>query len=149
MCLHDHTQTLKGTTESGEEIDLHRLWLRRVYQVQQRPYQFNARQKRFTATKAQIAELISHYMGNAKLLSEAATEAGLTVGGEHTPYIWIANPEGVTSWEMFDRMLNEANVVVTPGSGFGSKGEGYFRLSAFNSRENAEEVARRLKAMEW
>lgn len=87
-------------------------------------------------------------MGNAKLLREAATALGLKVyGGENAPYVWIACPDGVDSWGMFDKMLNEAQVVVTPGSGFGSAGEGYFRVSAFNSRENVEEVCRRLKAL--
>ncbi|MEM7673494.1 MAG: LL-diaminopimelate aminotransferase [Verrucomicrobiota bacterium] len=144
---------LKGTTQSGETIDLHRLWLRRTttkFNSVSYPIQRAAEALYSETGKAQIAALIEHYMGNAKLLSEAARAAGLTVyGGEHAPYVWIANPEGVSSWEMFDRMLKEANVVVTPGSGFGSKGEGYFRLSAFNSRENAEEVARRLQSMAW
>jgi LL-diaminopimelate aminotransferase len=97
-----------------------------------------------------VAELIEHYMGNAKILSEAAKKAGMRVwGGENAPYIWVQTPKGMTSWEMFDRMLNEANVVITPGSGFGSAGEGYFRISAFNSRANAEEVARRIQAINW
>jgi LL-diaminopimelate aminotransferase len=100
--------------------------------------------------KAQIAGLIEHYMGNAKILREAVAAAGLGVwGGVNAPYIWVQTPQGVTSWEMFDRMLNEANVVITPGSGFGSAGEGYFRISAFNSRSNVEEVARRIGAMSW
>jgi LL-diaminopimelate aminotransferase len=74
----------------------------------------------------------------------------LTVyGGLNAPYIWTETPRGMTSWQAFDKMLNEANVVITPGSGFGSKGEGFFRISAFNSRANAEEVARRLPALKW
>ena len=84
-------------------------------------------------------------MGNAKILRQAAEGAGLLVyGGVNAPYIWVGTPTGLTSWQMFDRMLQELNVVVTPGSGFGACGEGFFRISAFNSRENAEEVARRL-----
>ena len=70
-------------------------------------------------------------------------------GGEHAPYIWIGAPSGLSSWEAFDKILNEANVVVTPGSGFGKQGEGYFRVSAFNSRENVEEVARRFRELNW
>ena len=66
-------------------------------------------------------------------------------GGSNAPYIWVETPEGLTSWEMFDRVLKELNVVITPGSGFGAQGEGYVRISAFNSRSNAEEVARRLE----
>ena len=87
-------------------------------------------------------------MGNASILREAVERAGLRVyGGVNAPYIWVKTPEDVTSWQMFDRLLNELNVVITPGSGFGTQGEGYFRISAFNSRENAEEVARRLEKL--
>ena len=95
--------------------------------------------------KAQTKELIDHYMGNAALLREACTKAGLTVyGGVNAPYVWVGCPDGIDSWRMFDKMLEEANVVVTPGAGFGAAGEGYFRISAFNSRENVEEVCRRI-----
>ena len=68
-------------------------------------------------------------------------------GGENAPYVWVGCPAGLSSWDMFDKMLGEAQVVITPGSGFGSAGEGYFRISAFNSRANVEEVCRRLKAL--
>ena len=89
--------------------------------------------------------MITHYMGNAAVLRKAATDAGLNVwGGVNAPYLWVRTPGGATSWEMFDRMLTEANVVITPGSGFGSAGEGYLRISAFNSRAAVEEVAVRL-----
>jgi LL-diaminopimelate aminotransferase len=67
----------------------------------------------------------------------------------NAPYIWVKGPEGATSWQIFDRMLSESNIVVTPGSGFGRAGEGYFRISAFNSREKALEAAARIKAMKW
>jgi len=87
-------------------------------------------------------------MGNARILREAAAHAGLEVyGGENAPYILVGTLPGLTSWQMFDRMLQGLNVVITPGSGFGSCGEGFFRISAFNSRENAEEVARRLQTL--
>ena len=100
--------------------------------------------------KEQVRALIQHYMGNAQVLRKGAKAAGLTVyGGVNAPYIWVQTPPGVTSWQAFDRILNDANVVITPGSGFGGKGEGYFRISAFNSRANAEEVARRLQALKW
>jgi LL-diaminopimelate aminotransferase len=92
--------------------------------------------------------LIDHYMGNARSLREAAARAGLQVyGGVNAPYIWVTTLPGLTSWEMFDRMLQRLNVVITPGSGFGSCGEGFVRISAFNSRENANEVARRLQTL--
>ena len=100
--------------------------------------------------KAQIRALIEHYLGNAKVLRAGAKKAGLKVfGGENAPYLWVRTPQGVTSWQAFDKILSDANVVITPGSGFGSKGEGYFRISAFNSRANAEEVARRLQELKW
>jgi LL-diaminopimelate aminotransferase len=95
--------------------------------------------------RKEVRALIDHYMGNAKLLRNAAAGAGLeTFGGINAPYIWAKTSGGLTSWQMFDRMLSELNVVITPGAGFGAQGEGYFRISAFNSRENVEEVARRL-----
>ena len=98
--------------------------------------------------KAQVRGLIEHYLGNARILREAASQAGLKVfGGTNAPYLWVETPPGLTSWQLFDRMLQELYVVVTPGSGFGSCGEGYFRLSAINSRENAEEVGRRLQSL--
>jgi LL-diaminopimelate aminotransferase len=98
--------------------------------------------------KEQVRHLIDHYMGNARILREAAERARLQVyGGVNAPYIWVQTPAGLTSWQMFDRMLQDLNVVVTPGSGFGACGEGFFRISAFNSRENAEEVARRLATL--
>jgi LL-diaminopimelate aminotransferase len=100
--------------------------------------------------KAQIRQLMDHYMGNAKVLVAGAKAAGLAVhGGANAPYIWVQLPPGVTSWQAFDRILREANVVITPGSGFGKHGEGYIRISAFNSRANAEEVARRVQALKW
>ena len=83
------------------------------------------------------------------VLRGAAADAGLEAfGGVNAPYIWVKTPDGLTSWQLFDRMLREFNVVITPGAGFGAQGEGYFRISAFNSRENAEEVARRLKSLQ-
>ena len=89
-------------------------------------------------------------MQNAHILREAVTAAGLQVyGGIDAPYIWVRGPEGVPSWTMFDFLLREANIVTTPGSGFGAAGEGYFRISAFNSRERAEEAARRLRALDF
>ena len=85
-------------------------------------------------------------MDNATLLREACLKIGLPVfGGINAPYVWVGCPEGVSSWDMFDRMLEQAQVVITPGAGFGAAGEGYFRISAFNSRENVEEVCRRVE----
>ena len=100
--------------------------------------------------KAQAAQLIAHYLGNAQLLREGAKAAGLKVyGGVNAPYLWVQTPPGMTSWQAFDHFLHQANVVITPGSGFGKNGEGFLRISAFNSRANAEEVARRLQKQKW
>lgn len=97
---------------------------------------------------AQTAVLIDHYLGNAFLLRNACRQAGLRVwGGENAPYVWVACPDGMDSWSLFDKMLTEANVVITPGSGFGSRGEGFFRISAFNSRANVNEVCRRIHSL--
>ena len=86
-------------------------------------------------------------MENAKRIREALTRAGLTVyGGVNAPYVWIKTPNALTSWQFFDELLTKAHVVCTPGSGFGSAGEGYIRLSAFNSHENVDEALRRVTA---
>ncbi len=145
-------KTLLATTASGECKPLHPLWNRRMstkfngvsYIVQRGAEAVYSREG-----KAQVSALISHYMGNAAILRTAAEEKGLPVyGGKNAPYIWVGTPGGMTSWDFFDKMLTQANVVITPGSGFGAHGEGYFRISAFNSRANAEEVARRIRALE-
>jgi LL-diaminopimelate aminotransferase len=144
-------KTVSGKTDDGQRIPLHQLWSRRhstKFNGASYPVQKAAAAVFSEEGKAQVNELISHYMGNAKLLREAAAAAGLPVfGGENAPYVWVGCPVGLTSWDMFDKMLGEAQVVITPGSGFGSAGEDYFRISAFNSRANVEEVCRRLKAL--
>ena len=88
-------------------------------------------------------------VGDACAVADIVNSRVLVFGGVNAPYIWVRTPQGVTSWQAFDKILGEANVVITPGSGFGSKGEGFFRISAFNSRANAEEVARRLQELKW
>ena len=144
-------KTVSGKSDTGERIPLHQLWSRRhstKFNGASYPVQKAAAAVFSYEGKKQVSALIEHYMGNAKLLREAAATAGLTVfGGENAPYVWVSCPAGLTSWDMFDKMLSEAQVVITPGSGFGSAGEGYFRISAFNSRANVEEVCRRLKAL--
>ena len=142
-----------ATTSTGEQLPLHPLWNRRMstkfngvsYVVQKGAEALYSAQG-----KQEVRALIEHYMGNAAVLREAALAAGLKVwGGTNAPYLWVKTPAQTTSWQMFDRMLQEANVVITPGSGFGSAGEGYFRISAFNSRANVEEVGRRIQAIRW
>ena len=144
-------KTLSAKAEDGTRVPLHQLWSRRhstKFNGASYPVQKAAAAVFSDEGKVQVRELIEHYMGNAKLLRDAVMEAGLPVfGGENAPYVWVGCPAGLTSWDMFDKMLGEAQVVITPGSGFGSGGEGYFRISAFNSRANVEEVCRRLKAL--
>ena len=98
--------------------------------------------------KKQIKETIDIYMGNAKLIRETLGEVGYTVyGGVNAPYIWLKTPEGTGSWDFFDKLLNEAHVVTTPGAGFGAAGEGFVRLTAFGRLENVKEALERIKAI--
>jgi LL-diaminopimelate aminotransferase len=144
-------KTLLAKTANGEKLPLLPLWLRRQttkfngvsYVVQRAAEALYSPQG-----KAEVKALIEHYLGNAAILRHAANDAGWpTWGGVNAPYIWVKCPGGLTSWQMFDKMLTEANVVITPGAGFGAAGEGYFRISAFNSRANVEEVAKRILAL--
>lgn len=142
-------KSLQACTADRRKLPLHPFWHRRWSTKANSvsyPVQRGAEAIYTPAGRSQVRTLIDHYMGNARILREAAARAGLQVyGGVNAPYIWVRTLPGLTSWQMFDRMLHELNVVITPGSGFGSCGEGFFRVSAFNSRENAEEVARRLQ----
>ena len=144
-------KTVLARTADGRRLPLHPLWQRRWSTKSNSvsyPVQRGAEALYSAEGHKQVRALIDHYMTNAKLLRDAAADAGLAAfGGINAPYIWVQTAQGLTSWEMFDRMLRQLNVVVTPGAGFGAHGEGYFRISAFNSRENAEEVARRLKTL--
>ena len=144
-------KSVLARTENGHRLPLHPLWQRRWSTKSNSvsyPVQRGAEALYSLEGRKQVRVLIEHYMGNAKLLRNAALDTGLEAfGGVNAPYIWVKTPGGLTSWQMFDRMLRELNVVITPGSGFGAQGEGYFRISAFNSRQNAEEVARRLKIL--
>lgn len=98
--------------------------------------------------KKEIAEVISYYLENARIMKESLLEQGYEVyGGVNAPYIWVKTRDGMNSWEFFDKVLSEANVVGTPGSGFGPAGEGYFRFSAFADRESTIEAMQRIKSM--
>ena len=140
---------VKGYTKDGKTVDLNQLWNRRTctkfngtsYIVQR------AAEATFTEEgQRQIEENINYYRENAKIIKEGLEEAGFTVyGGVNSPYIWLKVPEGMTSWEFFDKLLEEVNIVGTPGSGFGPHGEGYFRLTAFGTRENTQEAIERIK----
>lgn len=144
-------KALTGTLADGSRQAVHPLWSRRhstKFNGASYPVQRGAEAVFSDAGKAEVKTLIDHYMGNAALLREACAQAGLPVfGGVNAPYVWVGCPAGVTSWGMFDKMLEQANVVITPGAGFGAAGEGYFRISAFNSRANVEEVCRRIGSL--
>ena len=100
------------------------------------------------AGKKQTAEQVAYYMNNAKTIREGLSEAGYKVsGGVNAPYVWLQVPEGMTSWEFFDYLLENANVVGTPGSGFGPSGEGYFRITGFGTYENTVKAIERIKAL--
>jgi LL-diaminopimelate aminotransferase len=142
---------LLAKTGDGRRFPLHPLWHRRWSTKANSvsyPVQRGAEALYSDAGRKQVRALVEHYMGNARILSDAAIACGLRVfGGKNAPYIWVRTPGSMTSWQMFDHMLNELYIVVTPGSGFGAQGEGYVRISAFNSRENAEGAASRLKSL--
>lgn len=142
-------KSLKGKTASGETADIHPLWNRRhctkfngvSYIIQK-----GAEAAYSEEGKAQIQSLISFYLENARLLREGLESVGISVyGGVNAPYVWLKTPGETTSWDFFDELLQKANLVGTPGSGFGAAGEGYFRLSAFNSRDNINEAVTRFQ----
>ena len=96
--------------------------------------------------QAQIKELISYYMENARIIREGLKSAGITAyGGINAPYIWLKTPNDMPSWDFFDKLLTEVNIVGTPGAGFGPCGEGYFRLTSFGDRENTKRAVERIK----
>ena len=142
---------LKAYTKTGEEVSLNSLWNRRhgtKFNGVSYPVQRAAEAVYSEEGQKQIKENIAYYMNNAKIIKEGLKSAGYTVyGGINAPYIWLKVPDGLTSWEFFDKLLTEANIVGTPGVGFGPSGEGYFRLTAFGTKENTEEAIERIKNM--
>jgi LL-diaminopimelate aminotransferase len=138
-----------GKDASGKAVSLHRLWLRRQttkFNGASYPIQAGAAACYAPAGRLEVQANIDYYMENAKLIRAGIAAAGLKAfGGEDAPYVWIATPNGVGSWDMFDKLLQEAHVVCTPGAGFGACGEGYLRLSAFGKREDVEEAIARVK----
>lgn len=140
---------VKGYTKDGKEIMLNRLWNRRQctkFNGASYVTQRGAEAIYTEEGKKEIRENIEYYRENAKIIREGLTEAGFTVyGGVNAPYIWLKLPDEIKSWDFFDKLLNEVAVVGTPGVGFGPSGEGYFRLTAFGSRENTIEAIERIK----
>lgn len=142
-------KSLKARTAAGDWTEVYPLWMRRhTTKFNGVPYiiQRGAEAVYSPAGKAEVQQLIRFYLANAAELCQGLRAAGLSVyGGVNAPYVWVKTPGQLTSWEFFDRLLKEAHVVGTPGSGFGAAGEGYLRLSAFNSRENVAEALQRIQ----
>jgi LL-diaminopimelate aminotransferase len=139
---------VQGRTAAGNAVSLNQLWLRRQSTKSNGPPYVIQRAAAAVYTpegQKQVRGLIDQYMENARILREGLERAGLTVyGGRNAPYIWIRTPAGVSSWDFFDRLLAEANVVGVPGSGFGPSGEGYFRVTAFGSLADSAEAVERI-----
>lgn len=134
----------------GEAHSLNSLWLRRQttkFNGVSYPVQAAAAAVFTEAGQKQVKETINYYMENAWIIRDGLQKAGYKVfGGINAPYIWMKTPDNMGSWEFFDKLIKEANVVGTPGAGFGANGEGYFRLTAFGTRENTEKAIERIKA---
>lgn len=140
---------LMAKTADGQKTDLNAMWYRRQstkYNGTSYIIQRGAAAVYTEEGQKQINESISYYLENARIIREGLSAAGIECsGGINAPYIWVKCPDGMTSWEMFDKLLNETAVVGTPGSGFGEMGEGYFRLTSFGSREDTIEAVERIK----
>ncbi len=140
---------LKAYTTDGSEIGLNRLWYRRqatkfngVSYIVQR----GAEAVYSEEGQKQVKETISYYLTNASIIKNGLESIGIKVfGGVNAPYIWMQTPNKMDSWAFFDKLLNEANIVGTPGVGFGPSGQGYFRLTAFGSKENTQAAVERFK----
>jgi LL-diaminopimelate aminotransferase len=145
-------EDVTARTAKGEKVSLNKLWNRRQstkFNGVSYPVQKAAQAVYSDEGWEQVREIIDYYMQNARIIREGLTAAGIKCyGGVNAPYIWLKTPDGMSSWDFFDKLLNECNVVGTPGSGFGPSGEGYFRLSAFGDRENVEEAVRRIR-VKW
>ena len=144
---------LKGYDSEGNEVEINPLWNRRQttkFNGASYPVQRAAEATYSEDGQKQIKDVIDYYMENAKVIRESLTDIGLEVyGGVSSPYIWVKTPNDMDSWDFFDILLNEANVVGTPGSGFGPSGEGYLRLTAFNTLENTIEAMDRISKLEF
>ena len=144
---------LKGYDSEGNEVEINPLWNRRQttkFNGASYPVQKAAEATFSPEGQKQIEEIIEYYMENAKIIRESLTDIGLDVyGGVSSPYIWVKTPNNMDSWDFFDLLLNEANVIGTPGSGFGPSGEGYLRLTAFNTLENTKEAMDRISKLEF
>ena len=146
-------KSVKGYTQSGDTVEMNKLWNRRTttkfngtaYVIQRAAEAIYSEEG-----KKQIKANIKDYLENAKIIKEGLIEAGFTVyGGVNSPYVWLKTPKNMSSWDFFDELLEKANVVGTPGSGFGSCGEGFLRLTAFGTKENSIEAIKRIKELKY
>ena len=146
-------KSVKGYTQSGDTVEINKLWNRRTttkfngtaYVIQRAAEAVYSEDG-----KKQIKANIKDYLENAKIIKEGLIEAGFTVyGGVNSPYVWLKTPKNMSSWDFFDELLEKANVVGTPGSGFGSCGEGFLRLTAFGTKENSIEAIKRIKELKY
>ena len=141
-------KALKARSSTGVEVSVNMLWGRRQStKFNGTPYVVQRAAEAIYSTEGQkeVYELVEYYMHNANLIRNGLIAKGLTVyGGDNAPYIWLKCPNGIDSWTFFDELLNKCHIVGTPGVGFGSAGEGYFRLTAFNSHEKTEEAISRI-----
>lgn len=140
-----------GLDSQGNKVELNAMWKRRMatkFNGVSYPIQRAAAAVYTEEGQKQIKEVIDSYMANAKIIRESLVEQGFTVfGGVDAPYIWLKVPEGMTSWEFFDLLLDKCHIVGTPGSGFGPSGEGYFRLTAFNTLEKTKQAMERVSKL--
>jgi len=140
---------LNGFTLSGEKVSLNQLWNRRQCTKFNGTSYITQRGAEATYSSEgakQVKEIIQYYMGNAKIMKEGLQAVGLKVyGGDNAPYLWLKTPDRISSWKFFDQLLYGAHIVGTPGVGFGPSGEGYFRLTAFGTRENCMEAMERIR----
>lgn len=146
-------KSVKGYTQSGDTVEMNKLWNRRTttkfngtaYVIQRAAEAVYSEEG-----KKQIKANIKDYLENAKIIKEGLIEAGFTVyGGVNSPYVWLKTPKNMSSWDFFDELLEKANVVGTPGSGFGLCGEGFLRLTAFGTKENSIEAIKRIKEIKY
>lgn len=139
---------LTAIAPDGREVSLNQLWNRRQstkYNGTSYITQRGAAAIYTPEGKKQVKETIGYYMENARIMRQALQKKGLKVyGGVNAPYLWLKTPEGIGSWQFFDRLLTEVNIVCTPGVGFGPSGEGFIRLTAFGDRESSEEAMDRI-----
>lgn len=146
-------KNLMAYTSAGEARPLHPLWFRRhttKFNGVSYPVQKAAAAIYTPEGKKEVQETIGYYMNNARIMRDSLSALGFEVyGGVNAPYVWFNSGRGMKSWDLFDKLLHETNVVGTPGSGFGPSGEGYFRFSSFASHEDVVKAMNRLKGLTW